>query len=64
VRLVESLNKAKERGVQVLATNADTPSIRKLYEKCFRVRTATRSSIIAASPAKRGTSNELVITSW
>jgi len=64
VRLMESLNGAKERGVQILATNADTPSIRKLYEKWFTVRTTTRSSIIAASPTRRGTSNELVITSW
>jgi DNA adenine methylase len=64
VRLVECLNRAKGHGVQVLATNADTPSIRKLYEESFTVRTANRSSRIAASPARRGISNELVITSW
>lgn len=64
VRLKESLDRAKERGVQILATNADTPSIRRLYEKSFTVRTATRSSIIAASSNNRGKSNELIVTSW
>ncbi len=64
VRLMKCLRSAKKNGVQIVATNADTPSIRKLYEKWFTVRTITRSSIIAASPARRGTSNELVITSW
>lgn len=64
VRLMECLRKAKNSGVQVLATNADTPSIRKLYEKSFTVRAATRSSIIAASSGRRGTVSELVISSW
>jgi DNA adenine methylase len=64
VRLMECLRRAKRNGVRILATNADTPSIRKLYEKSFTTRSATRSSVIAASSAKRGTSSELVITSW
>ena len=64
VRLMECLRNANKNGVQIVATNADTPSIRKLYEKSFRIRAATRSSVIAASPARRGTSNELVITNW
>jgi DNA adenine methylase len=64
VRLMECLRKAKKNGVQVLATNADTPSIRKLYAKSFTVRAATRPSIIAASSGRRGTVSELVISSW
>jgi DNA adenine methylase len=64
VRLAECLRSAKKRGVQILATNADTPSIRALYEKSFRIRTATRSSVIAASSANRGSRSELIITSW
>jgi DNA adenine methylase len=64
VRLMKCLHKASRKGAKVLATNADTPSVRKLYEKSFTVRAATRSSVIAASPARRGTSSELVITSW
>lgn len=64
VRLMESLRGAKTRGAQVVATNADTPSIRRLYEKSFSMYSATRSSLIAGSPARRGTRSELVITSW
>lgn len=64
LRLVKSLATAKKNGVQIVATNADTPSIRKLYEKSFTVRTVTRSSVIASSPSYRGTRSELVITSW
>jgi DNA adenine methylase len=64
VRLMECLWKAKKNGVLILATNADTPSIRRLYNKSFSVRAVTRSSIIAASSGRRGTVSELVISSW
>jgi DNA adenine methylase len=64
VRLMKSLLAAKRDGVRVVATNADTPSIRKLYEKAFTVRSVTRPSAIAASAARRGTTSELIITSW
>lgn len=63
IRLMKCLCKAKKRGAHIVATNADTPSIRKLYEGSFTIRTATRSSVIASSPANRGTSSELIITS-
>jgi len=64
VRLMECLLKAKRGGAHIVSTNADTPSVRKLYEGSFGIRTVTRSSIIAASSSHRGTSSELVITSW
>jgi DNA adenine methylase len=64
VRLMECLWKAKKNGVRIVATNADTPSIRRLYEKSFTVRAATRPSVIAASSGRRGTVSELVISSW
>jgi DNA adenine methylase len=64
VRLMNCLRKAKARGVHVLATNADTRPIRRLYQKSFRIRTTTRTSAVAASMANRGTTTELVITSW
>jgi DNA adenine methylase len=64
MRLMKCLLKAKKRGAHIVATNADTPSVRRLYEGSFAVRTATRSSVIAANSWHRGTSNELVITSW
>jgi DNA adenine methylase len=64
VRLMACLSKAKRNGAQVLATNADTPSIRKLYEKSFTVRAVTRCNAIASSPSHRGKVSELLITSW
>ena len=62
IRLMECLRDAAESGVQIVTTNADTPAIRKLYAKSFRIRTLRRSSIIASSAVNRGTSNELIIT--
>jgi DNA adenine methylase len=64
VRLMECLLKAKRRGARIVATNADTPSVRKLYGGWFSIRTVTRSSVIAASSLRRGTTSELVITGW
>jgi DNA adenine methylase len=64
VRLRDSLREARERGVQVLATNADCPLIRGLYEGDFTTRVVTRSSAIASSATRRGVRAELVITSW
>lgn len=64
VRLVSCLSDARKRGVHVMATNADTPCVRKLYEGSFKVRSASRSSVIAASASDRGTRSELIITSW
>jgi DNA adenine methylase len=64
VRLVECLECAKKRGAQIVATNADTPSIRSLYARSFTIRAVTRPSVIAASSLKRGVRSELVVTSW
>lgn len=63
-RLMECLVRAKERGVRIASTNADTPAIRKLYERSFTVSAVTRSSVIASSSSRRGVISELVITSW
>jgi DNA adenine methylase len=64
VRLMECLRKASKDGAHILATNADTPSVRELYEKSFKIRAAIRPSIIAGSPGGRGLTSELIITSW
>lgn len=63
VRLRNCLLEATKNGAHVLATNADTPPIRKLYEGAFTVLTVTRSSVIAAGRDKRGMTSELIITS-
>lgn len=64
VRLRDCLLEAKEKGVHVLATNADSPPIRKLYEKHFSLQSVTRCSVIAAGPDRRGITSELIVTSW
>ncbi len=64
IRLSDSLREAKRKGALVLATNADSPVLRRLYERDFKVRSVSRSSAIASSPNRRGVSTELVITSW
>jgi len=63
IRLRDCLVEAKRKGVLVLATNADNPVVRGLYERDFTVRSVSRSSAIASSPKRRGPSTELVITS-
>ena len=62
VRLADCLCRARERGTKVLMSNADHPSIRRLYS-CFEsVFSVNRSSILAADPAKRRATTELVVT--
>lgn len=62
IRLRDSLQRAKERGVFVVATNADHPSIRRLYGEGFRVRALQRPSVIASNPRYRQAIRELLIT--
>ena len=64
IRLRDCLLAAKSNGTHVLATNADCPPIRELYEGSFTIRSLTRWSVIAAGPDKRGAVKELVITSY
>jgi DNA adenine methylase len=61
IRLRDALIGAKKRGASIVATNADAPSIRALYEEHFKVLSATRSSVIASDAKKRGRTSELII---
>lgn len=61
-RLAESLARAKKRGVKIVSTNANSPSIRELYEKKgFDLKTVSRFSSISADPKSRKQFDELVI---
>jgi DNA adenine methylase len=63
-RLAESLRRAHSRGVFVVVSNADHPSIRKLYAGGdFRIETMRRNSVISGSPTSRGATTELLIIS-
>lgn len=63
VRLADTLERAKGRGVKILSTNADHASVRDLYRKRkFRIRTVSRFSPIAAQATSRKQFSELVIS--
>ncbi|MFQ6332754.1 DNA adenine methylase [Methylophilus sp. 3sh_L] len=62
-RLAESIERAGKRGVQVLVTNANHPSVKKLYSKRFKKLVVSRYSSISASKNGRNTFEELIITS-
>jgi DNA adenine methylase len=63
IRLRDALLGAKRRGAAIVATNADTPSIRALYREHFKIFSATRSSVIASDTRNRGRTSELIISS-
>jgi DNA adenine methylase len=62
VRLAEALFEAKERGVQVVLSNANHVSIRSLYAGFGTLLPLARSSVLAADAKKRRRTSELLIT--
>lgn len=63
IRLAECLARAAQRGVTVVSTNADHPSVRKLYEETFNIRRLQRNSLISGKSTHRRVVGELLITS-
>jgi len=61
VRLKDAVQRACERGVSVLITNANHQSIRQLY-RGFNMKTLSRASVISGSPIGRGSTEEILIT--
>ena len=62
VRLANALTRARERGVQIVLTNADHESVRNLYaEKSFQFQTVSRYSSISAKSTSRNQIKELVV---
>jgi DNA adenine methylase len=63
-RLAKALIRAKDRGVKIVATNANHNTIRELYEEDgFQLKTVSRFSSISATPDSRKLFEELVILS-
>jgi len=60
-RLCAALRRAKERGAEVVLTNADHESIRELYRDGFGIVEASRYSSIAGRGGTRGQYSELII---
>jgi len=63
VRLRDALLRAVDRGVQVLATNANHKSVRDLYREFLDLTTVPRSSVLSGNPKYRSKISELVIAS-
>lgn len=61
-RLMDAISGAKQRGAQVVLTNADHASIHALYEALGKPRVVSRPSVIAgAASSRRGTTEALFI---
>jgi DNA adenine methylase len=60
-RLCRALKRAKRRGVQILATNACSESVKDLYGANFRTITVSRKSLISSKLESRKKCEELVI---
>ena len=61
IRLRDVVKKACDRGAIALVTNANHKSVRELYSG-FKMKTLVRASVIAGSPAGRGSTEEILIT--
>ena len=61
IRLAKAVNRASLRGVKILVTNADHPSVRSLYEDVGEIHPLPRASIISGSNAGRGSTTEIVV---
>lgn len=64
VRLSKCLRRASDRGVHVLSTNANHPSIVDLYRDHFSLLPVKRRSVIAADSKFRGHYDELIIKNY
>ena len=62
VRLKNSIALAAERGVKIMATNANHESIIDLYDGVCQYRTLERFSVLSGDPAKRGMISEILLT--
>lgn len=60
-RLREAIVSAVDRGVMITMTNADHPSIHKLYSGMGKIERVERSSVIAGSSSHRGATSEILM---
>lgn len=63
VRLADGLARCVDRGVLVMASNADTPDIRRLYAR-WHTRQLWRKGNVSCRGDQRGAVPELLMTSW
>jgi DNA adenine methylase len=61
-RLRDLAQRLKSRGVHVLLSNSDAPSIRELYARGFEISEVAATRMVNSDPNRRGAITELVIT--
>ena len=61
LRLRDATVRAKQRGAQIVLTNADHKSIRALYRNDFDLYRVNRESVLAANSSFRGKVHELLV---
>jgi DNA adenine methylase len=62
LRLQRSVLRAHQRGVKIVMTNADHPTVKKLYSSDFKVREIKRNSSISGGTSSRKVITELLIS--
>ena len=62
VRLRDSLQRAAQRGVSIVLTNADHVSVRELYGRGFLYKQLARQSVLAGKSDGRGSTTEAIFT--
>lgn len=61
-RLRDCVLELKHRDVRVIVSNSDTPVIRELYKRDFKIEVVSARRSVNSDTAKRGAINELLIT--
>lgn len=61
IRLLNAIESAVSRGAMVTMTNADHPTIRKLYRNHGTIRKLARTSVISGKPQFRTSTSEVII---
>lgn len=61
VRLRDAVLEAKNRGAQIILTNANHDSVRELYDENFTLQTLDRASVLSGKTEYRGAVQELLV---
>jgi len=64
IRLRDALQRAVRRGAKTLATNANHPSVKQLYQDFPELMPISRMSVLSGSVRHRSKVDELLIRSW
>lgn len=63
-KLAETMRKLKAKGVSVMLSNSDTREVKRMYKDKFQIQKVAATRRINSKADKRGSVNELVVTSY